>query len=65
MTKEFYYTNLLGYHKRLTITPKDANIYYYNITCMDNGEYCDHGTITLEKLNEFLYEYGLSFDGHF
>ena len=64
MSKDFDYTNMLGYHKRLTINclPKN-NKYFCTLWSRDTGDCCGSGWMSKQEINELLANYGLHFDG--
>jgi len=58
--KEYFYVNDNGYHKRLVITEEHENgSVHFQVWCEDNGEFCGHGDMTNEELNNFLQHYGV------
>lgn len=57
--REFDYVNDLGFHKRLVVDIKENGKYPVTLWDMEHGEYCGHGNMTAQELNEFLAHYGI------
>lgn len=58
--KAFYdYTNKLGVRKRICLTKKEENWYFFTIWNMTNGELCSYGCETEVNLISFLADYGV------
>lgn len=63
--KEYNYTNMLGYHKKLVVSDAPNKEGKYSCTLWSNttGDYCGSGEMTAEELDELLSHYGLHFEG--
>lgn len=55
--RKYVYTNDMGYHKFLTLTPLENGNYDAMLWCTDNGEYCGSGEVTQEWVDEILRRY--------
>ena len=61
LLKEFDYTNSLGIPKRLCVYEKNAEGKFpVHLWEMRHGEFCGHGEMTHEELNDYLEHFGIT-----
>lgn len=62
LSKEYHYTNDMGYHKILHVEETDNNTYSCQIWSRDTGDFCGSGTLSKQELQDFLTHYGIRDD---
>ena len=63
-TKEYRYTNTMGYHKALIVQfpIKENGKYFCTLWSRDTGDLCGSGELTKKEIDEMLRHYGLKAD---